>query len=138
MEIGRFWASDGKDTLSDDLEALGIQVPNSLRRPVTFPVLPENWEALQIFLACQSQWRVSPMGVLTGIDYGSVSAVMQMRQVPPTEQAKRLDEVQRIERGALLEKRGEFDAEMRRQERRHQQMMARYDELEAQLDALNG
>ncbi|MDO0944660.1 DUF1799 domain-containing protein [Chromohalobacter israelensis] len=100
MEIGRFWAA-GPETLSDDLAALGIQVADELRTPSTCPVLPENWDALELFLACQTQWRQAPMGGATGLDYTAVRAVMEMHQVAPGDQRERLCQIRRIEQGAL-------------------------------------
>src|SRR3546814_5530475 len=32
-------------------------------------VLDENWCAVDVFLACGTQWRVIPMGGMQGIDY---------------------------------------------------------------------
>lgn len=64
-------------------------------------VLPENWDALELFLACATQWRYAPMGGATGLDYTALQSVMTMHQVPATEQRERLAQVQRIERGAL-------------------------------------
>ncbi|MEX2475068.1 DUF1799 domain-containing protein [Marinobacter sp.] len=44
-----------------------------------YPVLPENWDALQLFLRCATQWRYAGMaGVRTGLDYPSVETVMRM------------------------------------------------------------
>jgi len=64
-------------------------------------VLPENWPALELFLACATQWRYKPMGGVSGLDATAIAAVMAMHQVPPAEQRDRLAEVQRLERGAL-------------------------------------
>ena len=50
-------------------------------------MLPENWQAIEVFVACQTQWRyLSGMGgaVRTGLDYTAVHAVMVMMQVEDT------------------------------------------------------
>jgi hypothetical protein len=33
-----------------------------------FEVLPENWEAVQMFMRCQTQWRTGMAGLI-GLDY---------------------------------------------------------------------
>ncbi len=40
-------------------------------------VWPENWDALDLFLKSQTQWR-SSVGGITGLDYGGVLAIMGM------------------------------------------------------------
>lgn len=90
--------------MGDDLSALGIRVADGIApsdEEVDVPVLPENWEALELFLACATQWRHVPMGGVTGLDYTALYSVMAMHQVAATEQRERLAQVQRIERGAL-------------------------------------
>lgn len=45
-------------------------------------MLPENWEAVQLFLKCATQWRTSGLsGIRTGLDYPSVEAVMRITGV---------------------------------------------------------
>lgn len=66
-------------------------------------MLPENWDALELFLALQTQWRHAPMGGLTGLDYSAVRATMQMHDIPVSRQRQRLDELQLLERGAINE-----------------------------------
>jgi len=62
--------------------------------------LPENWEALQVFLACQTQWRYAGMtGVRTGLDYTALDVVMRIRQTQDLQDA--LWRIQEIERAAL-------------------------------------
>ncbi|MHA7855434.1 DUF1799 domain-containing protein [Marinobacter shengliensis] len=63
-------------------------------------MLPENWEALQVFLKCATQWRHAGMeGVRTGLEYSSVDAVMRITGVKdPSDTFWRL---QLIESGAL-------------------------------------
>lgn len=43
-------------------------------------VHPDNWDAVQLYLACQTQWRIGGMkGVATGLDYAAVDVVMRRR-----------------------------------------------------------
>lgn len=43
-----------------------------------FEVWPENWDAVQVFMACSTQWRSAPMGGVTGLDYTAVMSVMSL------------------------------------------------------------
>jgi len=40
-------------------------------------VLPENWEAVQMFVRCQTQWRTSMAGLI-GLDYGAVEWLLRL------------------------------------------------------------
>ncbi len=43
---------------------------------------PECLPAVEVFMACRTQWRVAGMdGMRTGLDYAAVEAVMRMRRV---------------------------------------------------------
>nr|WP_255487150.1 DUF1799 domain-containing protein [Oceanospirillum sediminis] len=71
--------------------------------PEHMDVLPENWLALQIFLQCQTQWRViAGMGgaFYQGLDYPSVDVVIRL-QAPKKKRRKTFQAVQLIEQGAL-------------------------------------
>lgn len=62
----------------------------------------EHWQALSVFLACRTQWRViAGMGGVQyqGLDYGALESIMRMKGVDDT--AAVLDQVQHIEAGAL-------------------------------------
>lgn len=63
-------------------------------------MLPENWEALNLFLQCSTQWRHAGMtGIRTGLDYPSVEAVIRMTGVE--DPAGTFSQLQQIEQGAL-------------------------------------
>lgn len=65
-----------------------------------YPVLPENWEAVQLFLKCGTQWRLAGLaGVRTGLDYCAVESVMRMTGTEDTSDA--LWRLQLIEDEAL-------------------------------------
>lgn len=51
-----------------------------------FEVWPENWLTLEVFIACQTQWRyLSGMSVeKTGLDYTAVTALMNAWGVEDT------------------------------------------------------
>jgi len=90
----------GPDLIDDDLAAFGIKVetPKILD---AFQVLPENWQAFELFTACQYDWNYSPMGAVLGLDKSALNATMQMFQIPAHEQKERLHQVMLIVRGAM-------------------------------------
>jgi len=50
-------------------------------------IWPENWDALLMFLACETQWRITPPdGKPSGIDYTALQAAMQMAAVTDVKQ----------------------------------------------------
>lgn len=61
-------------------------------------VWPENLQAVEIFLRCETQWRVSMAGI-TGLDYTAVSTVLELLQVE--DRADCFDRLQVIEGAAL-------------------------------------
>ncbi|MCK5296137.1 MAG: DUF1799 domain-containing protein [Alphaproteobacteria bacterium] len=53
------------------------------KQPETFIICPENWEALQLFLSCSTQWRIGFDGSVQGLDYqGVYSALLLMGKQP--------------------------------------------------------
>ena len=32
-------------------------------------MLPENWDAVRVFVCASTQWRIAPSGALIGLDY---------------------------------------------------------------------
>lgn len=64
------------DQTSEDAAILGVQIDIE---PVSddFEVWQENWPVLDLFLRCQTQWRIGMNGV-TGLDYGAVAWVLRL------------------------------------------------------------
>jgi hypothetical protein len=62
-------------------------------------VLEENWQSVQIFLRCQTQWRAS-MGGVIGLDYGAVAWLLRLYEV--TDQRAVLEDLQVMEGAAML------------------------------------
>lgn len=81
-----------------DFAAAGLEPPPL---PNEYEVWPENWDALQLFLACSTQWRYSGMtGAPTGLDYTAVMAVLPMYSDVPRDT---MDRVRILEATALRE-----------------------------------
>lgn len=66
-------------------------------------MLPINWTILEVFLACQTQWRQAPNGLLTGIDYQAAAAVVGLMEVPQEDRRVTFDGVRLMEHAALQE-----------------------------------
>ncbi|WP_273071334.1 DUF1799 domain-containing protein [Marinobacter sp.] len=45
-----------------------------------FYVLEQNWETVQMFLRCQTQWRVGMSGII-GLDYTSVLKMIKLYNI---------------------------------------------------------
>jgi hypothetical protein len=81
--------------LADDIAAWGGERPEV---QTEFEVWPENWDAVQLFTACATQWRVA-MGGVTGLDYTAVLAMAPLYADKPD---KDLMERVRVCEGAVL------------------------------------
>ncbi len=70
-----------------DLRAFGAaqeQIEHALGPPETdFAVWPENWDAVQAFLAVQTQWATGFSGP-TGLDYSRVRAGWELAGIAVT------------------------------------------------------
>lgn len=96
--------------VKEDLSALGITLAGELAEeaeeaaaePDLFEVLPENWEAVEIFQLCCRNWIFKGMGGdREGLDVTAIVSVLSLYELPPAEKRKRLHQVQLIELGAL-------------------------------------
>lgn len=77
-------------------------LPDEAEEETNYMVLPENWETVQVFIRCATQWRHAGMaGQPTGLDYPAVESVMRMRSVAVQEMGDLLDRI-RIMEGEVL------------------------------------
>jgi hypothetical protein len=81
----RAWANGGTEQRSDADETaafFGLIRKEKEQRPAVYAVWPENWEAVELFLAMQSQWRHAGMsGVRVGLEYSALPAVFDLLQI---------------------------------------------------------
>lgn len=70
-----------------------------------FEVLPENWDSVQLFIRCQTQWRTGMAGLI-GLDYGAVQWLLRLYEVE--DQRSVLEDLQIMEAAVLtlIAKRG--------------------------------
>lgn len=66
------------DALQRDLAAFGLCLQADTMPAEYLAVWPQNWPAVQVFEAMQTQWRIGPMGGITGLDYASLPAVIKL------------------------------------------------------------
>ncbi|WP_186169789.1 DUF1799 domain-containing protein [Burkholderia gladioli] len=85
-----------------------IETASALVDNAAFEVYEENWEAVKVFIAASTQWRIVGVGgfshaslVHTGLDYVALEAVMRMHGVPRSRRAAVFEQVRVLEEGAL-------------------------------------
>jgi hypothetical protein len=106
---------------AEDLKAFGVtEVPPGFGDDEddegeggAFEVLPCNWPAVRVFLACCGQWHISPSGLRTGIRFESIEVAMRRKGVPTDEQDDCWERVTWMERVAA----DEFTAQHKRERR---------------------
>jgi len=81
----------------EDLAALGLS--EMVEGNQDFEVFAENWHALEVFTACQTQWNYAGMGSPVGINYNALESVMRMMNIDDHNQC--FEQVRFIEQGAL-------------------------------------
>ncbi|AEA59775.1 DUF1799 domain-containing protein [Burkholderia gladioli] len=84
-----------------------LETASALVDNAAFEVYEENWEAVKVFLAASTQWRVVGLGgfghalVHTGLDYVALEVIMRMQCIPRSRRAAVFDQVRVLEEGAL-------------------------------------
>jgi hypothetical protein len=96
-----------KDERAQDLKALGLPdeqiskiVPPAPQND-DFEVLEENWESVQFFLQCQTQWRVGGMGGVIGLDYSAIAFLFSIYK--PKKKHRIMQDLQLMEKTVLAE-----------------------------------
>lgn len=56
---------------------MNVQLPEHLFKRDDFEIWPENLNALNMFLRCQTQWRSGPSGLI-GLDYAVVLELFRL------------------------------------------------------------
>lgn len=78
-----------ENKVAEDLKVFGVENPpegwaegGEEELPERFEVLPENWPAVLVFLACGTQWSKSSTDVPTGVPFDAIEIAMRRRSVP--------------------------------------------------------
>lgn len=88
--------------------AVDIARADAMRADRPFQVWPENWKAVQLFLALSTQWRLVSLSTMasarilqTGLDYSAVEPVMRLMRVKPRRRAALFEQLQVMEQAVL-------------------------------------
>lgn len=66
-------------------------------------IMPENWQAVELFCFCNTQWSFTDSGTRLGLNYPSVMAVLQAHRIPAHQHGRLLAQIRLIELGTLAE-----------------------------------
>lgn len=97
------WAD--ADGAADAGEASEATTRAPARLDGAFVVWTANWDTVQLFLLCQTQWQEYPMGGLKGFDYVGVNVVLGHR-TPKRRRTPEFERLQQMEFAALEACRG--------------------------------
>lgn len=84
-----------QDTVAEDMALFGaknFKLPDwmteqDVEEPEECGVLIENWEAVQVFLACGTQWRQDRNGILTGLRYDALDILLKRFRIEDPDDA---------------------------------------------------
>ena len=85
------------DKTAEDDAVLGIKTEKK-EVDNNFYVLENNWQAVVLFLRCQTQWRVSMSGII-GLDYTTVLEMIKLYGIEDS--VSMIEKLQVIEAGVL-------------------------------------
>ena len=92
-------AGHGEDEIDRFLPVAAV---DSEADEALFPILPENWPSLRVFLACDTKWQRNEMsGEVRGIDYLQAEVPMRAYRIKPSEREHVFDDLRAMERAAL-------------------------------------
>lgn len=99
------WLTSAGERTTEDLTHLPAEVREKIeadlaQRYPTPELCPENAGAVDLYLACQTQWRTG-MGGPTGLDYTGVEASLRMGRVPRWQWPELFARLRVIELGVL-------------------------------------
>ena len=102
IEAVEHWFSgdQGEKDLEAAANAFNIVPEEAVAQKRNFEVWDENWEAVQMFLRLQTQWRVSINGPV-GLDYGAAQWLFRLYAVKVKDQRSLLEDLQVMEATAL-------------------------------------
>lgn len=90
----------------EQAEALGIDIgtlPKAESTRIDYRIWPEHWQALEMFLAVQTQWRAGGSGVI-GLDYKVILELCSIYEVTDTKQLLQDMQVMELHARELINK----------------------------------
>jgi hypothetical protein len=79
---------------------LGIRLPDMEEQDPDFAVDPDNWDAVETFCRCGTQWNYGAMGGVIGLKYEGVKALLDLTQ-PKKRHSALIAAIQIMEQAAL-------------------------------------
>lgn len=79
---------------------LGIQLPEMDEIDADFLVDADNWDAVELFVRCSTQWQIGPMGGMLGLRYEGVKVVLDVA-FPRKRHSEILASIQIMEQAAM-------------------------------------
>jgi hypothetical protein len=98
IEAGFIYARGVSDEPADEDENIPDWWKERLRGTVCI-INDECWTAFELFQMCGTQWRVSPMGHRTGLDY---TAVIALADVMGCKDQDTINYIRYLELGAIM------------------------------------
>lgn len=97
-----------------ELAALGLTPEDytAADQEPDFEVWPENWTAVRVFGALQTQWRVGFAGPV-GLDYTAIEPVLRLMVIPKSQRSALFEDLQIMELEALDQMRTTAEATQR-------------------------
>jgi hypothetical protein len=89
----------GQDDTEAALAAFGLQADRPLAQSIE--IWPEHEQAVSVFAAARTQWRMAPMGGVVGLDYGALPAVLEMMGVPRADWNEVFEQIRIMETEAV-------------------------------------
>ena len=89
---------DDTQTQTQALAAFGLAA--DIAPPEPLGVWPDNWDALQVFYRCRTQWATGPGGVV-GLRLEVLPFALRLHGVPRTQWPEVVDGVQALEAETL-------------------------------------
>jgi hypothetical protein len=85
-----------------------LEIAASQAADAAFEVYPENWEAVRVFVAMTTQWRMTGIAgfggasmLHTGLDYSSLEPVLRLLDVKRKRRAALFQQIRVMEEAAL-------------------------------------
>jgi hypothetical protein len=96
MDAAR-WLVGGKDETDEALSAFGL-----VRQGGYQPgIWPEHVQAVEVFAALLTQWRMGPMGGVVGLDYSAIPPTLELMGVETTGRRELFEQLRIMEREAV-------------------------------------
>jgi hypothetical protein len=88
----------GADDTDAALAAMGLKREGAADEP---GVWPEHVQAVEVFAALLTQWRMGPMGGVVGLDYSAIPPTLELMGVAPDNRRELFEQLRVMENEAV-------------------------------------